>query len=84
MCVARYPRRNAEDITEFLRCVSGFEDESTSRTDLVINFVERHTFPKNHVIYREGDPLDFVYIIKHGEVEVNNPNDRRLEVMRTA
>lgn len=55
---------------DFLEELSHFKNTGwTKRTlqNIVKNF-ERHIYPRNHVIYKEGDPCDFVFLIKSGEV----------------
>lgn len=43
-------------------------------------------FPAEHVIFREGDPAKYLYILKSGHVEVfregNNPHGERIAVLK--
>jgi len=55
---------------DFLEGLSHFKNTGwTKRTlqNIVKNF-DKHIYPRNHVIYKEGDPCDFVFLIKSGEV----------------
>ena len=37
----------------------------------------RHEFTKNTYLYREGDPLDYAYLITCGEVEFSKQGGRK-------
>ena len=55
---------------EFLRKMPIFERWSNSNLNILLYYCEEKTFPKNTILFKEGDPSGHVFFIREGEVEV--------------
>lgn len=62
---------------EFLRKMPIFERWSNSNLNILLYYCEEKVFPKNTILYKEGDPSAYVFFIREGEVEVRN-NDLKI------
>jgi len=57
-------------LKDFLRKVSLFQDLEEDRLAQLAGLVREETYPSRHVIYREGEPVDALYLVREGLVAV--------------
>lgn len=62
------------DTTSFLKSIQPFNSLSKSELDRISSFFSVKSFGSNGVIFRRGDPGDYVFIIIEGEVAVQVPS----------
>jgi CRP-like cAMP-binding protein len=57
-------------LKDFLRKVSLFADLDEDQLARLAGFVREESHPTNHVLFREGDPVDAFYLVREGGVTV--------------
>ncbi len=55
----------------FLRKLDLFEDCPRALLNSFINSFEKLKFNSNHCLYKENDPVDYMYIIQSGEIMIS-------------
>jgi CRP-like cAMP-binding protein len=55
---------------EFLRRVTLFSELDDRLLDRLAGIAREETFPRHHLVFREGDPVDAFYIVREGAVTV--------------
>lgn len=55
---------------EFLRSVTLFSELDDRLLDRVAGIAREETFPRHHMVFREGDPVDAFYVVREGAVTV--------------
>ncbi len=58
------------DIILFLKDVSLFETLTNSQLAEVARLAEKVDYPANHVLFNQGDPPDYLYLVRKGKVRV--------------
>jgi CRP-like cAMP-binding protein len=53
---------------EFLRSVPLFQDLDTGQLARIEAVIHEQSVPANHVLFREGDPVDAFYIVREGSI----------------
>jgi len=66
---------------KLLRKVSLFSDLDDALLELVINVIEFKKFPKNKIVFLEGDPGSAFYFIKSGKVKVSKLSETGREII---
>jgi len=66
-------------ILNILRQISFFQSLSESDQLSLIDNVKIEFFPENHVIFKEGDEADGMYIIRSGEVRIYRSRENDTE-----
>ncbi|KJS82308.1 MAG: hypothetical protein JM58_15290 [Peptococcaceae bacterium BICA1-8] len=66
---------------KLLRKVSLFSDLDDALLELVINVIEFKDFPKNKIIFLEGDPGAAFYFIKSGKVKISKLSEAGREII---
>ncbi len=56
--------------TNFLRSIEQLQSLSKRILSRINNQLKTHKYRRGMTIYKEGDDVEYVYIIKEGEVEV--------------
>jgi len=59
---------------EILKNIPFFAELGDEDLQAIIDKVEMQYFPENHVIFKEGDSGDVMYVIKRGKVQVIRDN----------
>jgi CRP-like cAMP-binding protein len=67
--MSKYERKDCEEITDYLGKLNGSTFTMKRSNSFLAHFVREVQFIKNSFIFREGEPVDFVYMIKEGEIE---------------
>ncbi|MFC1491241.1 cyclic nucleotide-binding domain-containing protein [Nitrospinota bacterium] len=71
----------------FLKSINLFESMSPEQLKILSNISEEMTFNTGDVLFNEGDPADYLYIIVDGEIEIiknhASPQQVRLAVLGT-
>jgi len=57
-------------LKEFLRKVPLFADLEEDQLERLAGFAREESHPTNHVLFREGDPVDSFYLVREGGVTV--------------
>ena len=69
--LARLEARKLKKLIDFYKSIPFLAKNSkTYLQKLHYNF-EQRTFIRNQIIYSEGEPSDYVYLVQSGEFEVN-------------
>lgn len=55
---------------DFLRKVSLFSELEDRLLERVAGIAREETFPRHHMVFREGDPVDAFYVVREGAVTV--------------
>jgi CRP-like cAMP-binding protein len=58
------------DIILFLKDVSLFEMLTNSQLAEVSRLAERVDYPASHILFNQGDPPDYLYLVRKGKVRV--------------
>jgi len=66
---------------KLLRKVSLFSDLDDALLELVINVIEFKKFPKNKIIFLEGEPGTAFYFIKSGKVKISKLSETGREII---
>jgi CRP-like cAMP-binding protein len=61
---------SALDIILFLKDVSLFESLSNPQLAEVARLAEKVDFPAGHVLFNQGDPPDYLYLVRKGKARV--------------
>ena len=71
---------SALDIILFLKDVSLFESLSNTQLAEVARLAEKVDYPAGHVLFNQGDPPDYLYLVRKGKLRVliNNMEVARL------
>ena len=64
-------QKRLNKMVDFLHSLPFFKNWTRTTISKFQYFFTHQTFQRNHVVYREGDPLDYVYLIYEGEFEVS-------------
>lgn len=65
-----YHRQLLADKIDFLRQTSLFSKWALSDLSILLYNQHTHQFKKGNRFYTQGDPVDFIYVISEGEVQV--------------
>jgi CRP-like cAMP-binding protein len=55
---------------DFMKQYSFFSEWSTSKMLSLWELFKKITYPKNYLVYKEGDLSDGIYFVRKGEIEV--------------
>ena len=70
MHIAGVYKKQDENIKAFLKSVHIFSSLADEELKKIFLQFQQKEFNKNHVIYKQGQQPDFIYLIREGGVEV--------------
>ncbi len=71
-------------ILPILKKIPLLEELNEADHRLIIEHITLEYFPKNHIIFKENDPGNAVYIIKHGAVRIYHQAETAYEEQEVA
>lgn len=69
-----------DEIKDILRHAELFEKVGEATLEAVARVAQRRSIPEGELVFREGDPGDYVFVIESGAVEVTKLVDAGVEV----
>jgi CRP/FNR family cyclic AMP-dependent transcriptional regulator len=68
-------------VTQQLKKVSVFKEVPEETLQELLKLLEKHTVPKDEVIFRRGDPGDAMYVIESGRIQISTQDEAGREVV---